>query len=309
MRLWCSMLLVSALCACGDSAPEVATETVTVYSGLADTQRVDALARQFTAATGVKVTLKHGDADLIVAAVIANNGSPTADVLLSPHVGGAWRAAEEGGLRALQSDALQALPPNLRDPDSVWFGFGVDVAAIVRNQSTPSDVVVDSYADLAAPLFEGELCLSSSTLAVNRSLIAMLIATMETRPAERLVQGWLNNLALAPFASEEKLLAAIDAGTCAVGIASESALQRYVASNSDSSLLKSIPADAFFEVEAVGVARHARYADNAQRFVEWLVAEGGFSSDTVAGLSGRNVGLAGWHAEDAVKLAARRSYY
>jgi ABC-type Fe3+ transport system substrate-binding protein len=123
------------------------------------------------------------------------------------------------------------------------------------------------------------------------------------------VQGWLNNLALSPYASEEKLLAAIDAGTCAVGIASGSALERHVASKSDSRLLQSLPAAGFFEIEAAGVARHAQHAENALRFVEWLIADAGMSSATLAGLSGRNVGLAGWHAEDAVKLAARRSYY
>lgn len=302
-------LLLSGLCACGDSAPPVATETVTVYSGLADTQRVEALARQFTDATGVKVTLKHGDPDLIVAAVIANNGAPTADVLLSPQVGGAWQAAEEGGLRALQSDILQAVPAPLRDPDNFWFGFSIDAAAIVLNRNTAADLEIDSYADLAAPGLRGRLCLSSSTIAVNRSLLAMLIATMETRPAERLVQGWLNNLALAPYASEEKLLAAIDAGTCTVGIASESAIRMHLAGASDSHVQMSIPAAGYFEVEAAGVARHAKHADNAQQFVEWLAAEGGLSSASIAGLSMRNVGLAGWHATDAIKLAERRSYY
>jgi len=309
VRLLFSMFLVFLLSGCGDSSTDVATETVTVYSGLADTERVEALAREFTAATGVKVALKHGESELVVDAVIANNGAPAADVLLSPHVGGAWRAAEEGGLRALRSEALEALPDALRDPDSFWFGFSIDVAAIVYNADMASDIAVDSYADLAEPLLQGKLCLSSSTMAVNRSLLAMLIATMQTRPAERLLQGWLNNLAVAPYASEEKLLAALQAGTCVVGIASESAYRKHAASSSDGSLQSSRPAAGFFEVGAAGVARHARHAENAQLFVEWLVAEGGLSSESVAGLTRRNVGLAGWHAEDAVKLAARRSYY
>lgn len=309
MRLLFSMLCVCLLGGCGESSPDVATETVTIYSGLADTERVTSLAREFTAATGVKVTLKHGESDLIVDAVIANNGAPAADVLLSPQIGGAWRAAEEGGLRALRSEALQAVPVALRDPDGFWFGFSVDAAAIVYSIDIASTLAIDSYAGLADPAMQGKLCLSSSTIAVNRSLLAMLIATMETRPAERLVQGWLNNLAVAPYASEEKLLDAMQAGTCAVGIASESAFAKHAASSGNDSLRSLRPAAGFFEVEAAGVARHARHAENAQLFVEWLVEKGGLSSERVAGLTQRNVGLAGWHADDAIKLAARRAYY
>ena len=83
----------------------------------------------------------------------------------------------------------------------------------------------------------------------------------------------MRNLARPPYASEPQLLAAISAGSCALGLVSESAAR-------DAGLEISIPDPSVVVIEAVGVARHARSAESARRLVEWLIGEDAQRSDS-----------------------------
>ena len=130
------VFVIIACCLAGcDTEPEQdqrRPDPVAVYASVADGERFDALVQSFTEETGIRVILKTGDPDLIVKAVIADNGSPPADVLLTADIARAWLAADEGGLRAVQSEQLgQAVAARLRDPENLWFAIGVRRAVIV----------------------------------------------------------------------------------------------------------------------------------------------------------------------------------
>jgi len=126
----------------------------------------------------------------------------------------------------------------------------------------------------------------------------MLIAELGVRPAELVVRGWVQNLALPPFDTQQQLLAAVRSGTCDYGILSESIV--------DSGVHTIVPEPAFFDIEGIGIARHARYPESAQRLIDWVLARNAALPDTA--INGRNIGLAGWHDEDAQLLAERAAY-
>jgi hypothetical protein len=44
---------------------------------------------------------------------------------------------------------------------------------------------------------------TGSSLSKNRSLIAMMIQDLGVRPAERIVRGWVRNLAVSPFSTSK----------------------------------------------------------------------------------------------------------
>lgn len=293
-----------------ENAESARPEPVVVYAVNEDGEDLQEVFADFTRDTGIRVTVKYADASSIVSNVINDHGSPPADVLLTPSVLGVWKAADEGGLRPFMSETLirtihDNVPEHLRDPDGSWVAVGVQVAAIAYDSRVIDASVLQGYDSLAEQNYRGQLCLSSSSLAVNRSLISMLIDERGVRPAEILVRGWKDNLALPVFKTERDLLSAIAGGECVMGIVSSSATT--AASMADGSTQFFVPQSAYFDVNGVGVARHAREPESAQRLIEWYLVSkaANLHSDL---LSTRNIGIAAWRAEDAVKLAERAGY-
>lgn len=271
-------VLTASLVAC--SAPDEPParqgprpEPVVVYASHDDAAYWPGLFAEFTRETGIRVTVKHGDGESIVADVIAKRGSPPADVLLAPNVAGIWRAADEGALLPLASEAVRTqVAERLRDPDGYWTAISQRSAEIVVDTDVVAAVELGQYEELSRPEYKGLLCLSSSQLSVNRSIIAMLIRKHGARPAEIIVRGWVANLAIPPLDTEAKLMQAMDAGTCALGIVSAPEARRHLAAGGDPRLARITPEPAYADVEAAGINRHAREPDAARRLVEWMLA-------------------------------------
>jgi iron(III) transport system substrate-binding protein len=314
--------------ACQKSPDEAAAtaarhEPVVVYASYGDEQYLPALFESFTASTGIPVTVRHRREEQIVAEVIENSASPPADVLLTRSLHGMWLAADEGALRPLQpGPAAQVVAEWLRDPDGYWVATGFTPVGIVIDPGQAEADGVSGYEDLGRAEFESKLCLSAPFDAVNRSLVANLIATHGTREAEMIVRSWTANMALPAFDSERDLLEAISAGRCAIGIVSEFAVATHI-----STTLRFVrPEPAHVVTEAAGIGRHARYPANAQVLVDWLVGEeaqrehakifGFYPSNTaVSGATSqpvltfdRNAGVAGAFDIDAINLAERAGW-
>jgi iron(III) transport system substrate-binding protein len=323
-------LAALVLAACerpADKAPAATRpEPVVVYASYEDENHLPTLFADFTRETGIPVTVRHRPEHQIVGEVIANTGSPPADLLLTRSVHGIWRTADEGALRPLQSQQLaDVVPALLRDPDGYWTAIGFSsIDVVCRADQQPDCAAVEAYEYLGKPEFEGRLCLSASSLAVNRTLIAGLIADHGLRPAELIVRGWVANLALPPFDSETALLQAIEEGTCGLAVVSSLAFHDF----NQPTLAAYWPRPGYFDVVAIGVNRHARSPDAARRLAEWLggahaqaaqfgaigllpvnpsvPADGlGFPSSN----SRHNAAVFGYHEAEAVKLAERARWY
>jgi iron(III) transport system substrate-binding protein len=192
--------------------------------------------------------------------------------------------------------------------------------------------VVD-YASLTDGSWRERLCLSSSTVAENGSLIAMLINDHGVHKAELIVRGWRANLAAPVFTDDKTLLQAIAAGQCAVGIADSSEIARFLRTNSDAKIAPLwFPDGGILHINASGggVTRHAQNPEGAVALLEWLTSDAAntlFATRTLefpanpesaadaslAEWSGFepnpvNVASLGYLQEDAIKLAERARY-
>lgn len=309
------------------STGTIRAEPLVVYADYNDETYLPGLFAGFTEQTGIRVTVRHADAKVIVTDVIGDTGSPPADVLLAPTVSGIWAAADEGALRPLRSNTIiSRVPAALRDPDGAWIAVSYRIAVFLHNTQSVDAAMLDNYESLADEKFRGKLCLSSSALSINRTLIAMLIDDAGIRPAEIMVRGWIANLALPVFETEQDLANAIAAGSCGVGIVSSSWLHGGTGDDRNSPLSTVAPSLAYADIEGIGIARHARQPEVATQFIEWLLsadvqAEHQRNTNTVSAnstvadtsphtgnLSGRNVGIAAQRDEEATKLAHRAAY-
>jgi iron(III) transport system substrate-binding protein len=275
-RFAACLLVALTLSACERPATEpgataVRPEPVVVYASFEDETYLPSLFAEFTRETGIPVTVRQRPEQQIVDEVIEKRGSPPADVLLTRSVHGIWRAGDEGALRPLQSDTLTGIVPGwLRDPDGFWTAIGFDTIVAVCNAERRRDCdSIASYEDLSEPEFSEQLCLSTSSLPVNRALIASLIEDHGTRPAEILVRGMVKNLKQPPYESELALLQAVDAGTCPLAVASGPAVHEF----GRPIVAATWPRPGDFDVVAAGVGRHARSPNAARSLAEWLLGD------------------------------------
>lgn len=294
-RVTITATLISLLLTGCDSGPP--PQPLVVYAVGNDELTLTEKLAEFTDDTRIPVTLVFSKSSKNADLVIDNSGSPPADVLMTNNVADIWRAADEGALRPISADTLDRADPLLRDPEGFWVGIGVRSHAIASLIEATRPLIA-GYDQLAGPEMQGKICLSSSALHVNRSLIAMLINDRGVKKAERLVRSWIRNLAAAPFSSEDELIAAIRDGTCDYGILS------WQPDIKD--LAYFLPEPGYRDIDGIGVARHARQAELAQRLPDWLLQKAQYRK--VSDHELRSVSIAGWRDEDARLLAERAGY-
>ena len=282
--------LAALLLAACDAAPP---QPVTVYVPTGYEKH----AREWLPESGLDVTVVAADSRQNVDRIIAKEDSPRADVLISLGVRDIWRAGEQGALRPLQGAAFENIAPALRDPDGTWAAMSFEFAMIVHTATAP-EVSVSSYADLGKPELAGQLCLTSSRLSSNRALIGMLIEELGVKRAERVARSWVRNLAQHPFSSETELHEALERGDCGYAISLVPA--------GDDGLTAYRPDPTYFDIQGVGIARHAQHPDAARELVDWIFSE---TSGLIPPPGSYNIGLAGWRDEEARLLAERAGYW
>lgn len=260
------MLLSSA-------TPAFASELV-IYSARAD-NLLKPIVAKYEQQTGVKIKLVNDKAGVLVEKIKAEGNNTPADLLITVDGGNLWQAAQQNILKPVNSPILEAnIPPQFQDPQNRWFVMSVRARTIFYNPTKVNPNQLSTYADLSTAKWKGKLCLRTSDNVYNQSLVATMIPHNGLPQTQKILKGWVDNLATKPFANDTALLEAIDAGRCDVGIANTYYYGR---------LLDSKPAinvKPFFanqkwqgthvNVSGIGLVKYSKNAAQAQKFMEWL---------------------------------------
>jgi len=325
---WLGITLLAGASACNggaeDSVPgaddQPGSGTLVIYADLDAESGLAELLGDFTVETGIEVSIEFGSAERHVDALIARSDEPRADIIYSTHLQPVWRAAEEGALRPLRSENVaQRVPGSLRDPDGLWTAVSLVHARLLVDTRAIDQAAVAGYEFLADPALDGRVCLTQSAQPLNRAVIARLIDKHGRRPAERIVRGWIGNLAQPPFDTDAELVAAIAAETCGIGIVSSAAGRPIIPGFVRQPLAAVTPVPPVSNVEAVGISRHAGNPDAARRLIEWLLTDAVQATypasrglePAVSGeplLDGTPISVIGWQDAEAVLLAERARY-
>ncbi|MBT8151174.1 MAG: extracellular solute-binding protein [Gammaproteobacteria bacterium] len=278
------LFFTSLLGGCAERGAEVGggetkAERLVVYSSRNEQLLAPVLAR-YEAHSGVKVDYATDKAGVLLERIKAEGANSPADVLITVDAGTLGFAASQGLFQPLDSSIVeQAVPVHLRDPKGRWAGLSLRARTIVYSTDRVAKQDLSSYAALAEPSWQGRLCLRTSKKVYNQSLVAMLISELGEQQAERVVKGWVANLAIPPTSNDTKVMEAIVAGRCDIGIVNTYYFGRMQNAQANLPLALFWPDQAagqggvHVNVAGAGILQHAPRAAAARRFIEWLVSD------------------------------------
>ena len=255
----------------------IASDEIVVYSARKE-HLIKPLFDMYAKKTDVKIKYITGNEGALLERLKAEGKNTPADMLITVDAGNLWHAAQEGVLQPVQSAALEAaIPGNLRDPDDNWFGLSVRARTIVYNTAKVDPAMLSSYEELAGEQWKGKLVLRTSKKVYNQSLVASLIAEHGQEQTADIVQGWVGNLAAAPFSNDTKALEAVAAGIGQATIVNTYYFGRLMKKKPDLPLAIFWPnqdkGGVHMNVSGAGVTKHADNRDGAIQLLEWLAGE------------------------------------
>jgi iron(III) transport system substrate-binding protein len=248
-------------------------EEVVVY-----TARIESLIKPmldaFTRQSGIAVKSFTASEAELYERLKAEGASTPADVLMTVDVGNLWLAQQAGLLQPFSSAVIDKnIPAHLRARGNEWIGLSVRARTIAYSTERVKPGELSTYEALGDPRWRGRLCLRTSKKVYNQSMVATMIKTLGEKRAEAVVRGWM---ATEPriFASDTKLLEAIAAGQCDVGLVNTYYLAQLKAKD------PAFPVALFWpnqqdrgvhvNISGAGVTRHAKHRETAIKLIEFL---------------------------------------
>ena len=255
------------------SQKKISQKSITVYSSRNE-ELLSPVLKLFEQSSKIKVTLHSAPAGMLMEKIKAQQA---ADVLITVDAGNLWAAEQASLLAPIKSEFLsRSVPAAYRDPRGHWWGVSLRLRTIFYNPTLTDVSSLSTYADLADPRWKGKLCLRTAKKVYNQSLVAMLIGEHGAEKTLQIVQGWVANLATNVFSSDTKLIEAVAAGQCAVGVANSYYYGRLLKKN------PKIAAKIFWanqktsgvhaNISGAAVLKGAAHPQEAQQFVEFLLS-------------------------------------
>ncbi len=253
-----------------------ASDELIVYSARKE-HLIKPLFDAYTEKTGTKIRYITDKAGPLLARLKAEGANTQADILMTVDAGNLWHAADEGVLAAINSKTLkETIPAHLRDPEGRWYGLSVRARTIVYSTERVKASELMSYEGLAEGKWKGRLCLRTSKKVYNQSLVAMMIARHGEEKTEQIVRGWVDNLATAPFSNDTKMMKAVEAGQCDVGIGNTYYFGRLQMKDPDIKLALFWPGattgGTHINVSGAGVTAASQNKAEATKLLEWLAS-------------------------------------
>ncbi|WP_297323968.1 Fe(3+) ABC transporter substrate-binding protein [Nitrosomonas sp.] len=252
-------------------------EEVVVYSARIE-QLIKPMFDAFTKETGIKVKYTTDNEGALLARLEAEGKNTPADMLITADAGNLWAAAQAGLLKPVQSDVLQSnIPAHLRDPENAWFGLSIRARTLIYNTKKVKPEELSTYENLADPKWRNRLCLRTSKKVYNQSLVAMMIAEHGQAETERIVKGWVANLATDPLSDDTRALEFVAAGKCDVTLVNTYYYGRLMKKDPNLPLAVFWPnqndGGVHVNISGAGVTRHGRNGQAAIKLLEFLSSD------------------------------------
>tara|TARA_R110000751_G_scaffold214588_1_gene318144 strand:+ start:784 stop:1785 length:1002 start_codon:yes stop_codon:yes gene_type:complete len=232
----------------------------------------------YTEKTGTTIQFITDSEAPLLARLKAEGANTPADLLITVDAGNLWQAEQQGVLRKVESDVIDAnIPAQYRSADGYWTGLSLRARTIAYSTERVDPATLSTYEALADSEWQGRLCLRTAKKVYNQSLTGTMIETLGAERTTEVLKGWVNNLATPVFPDDTALLQSIAAGQCDVGIVNSYYFGRLEVANPDLPVKLFWPNQAdrgvHVNISGAGVTHYAKHRKGAIAFLEWLTTE------------------------------------
>ena len=248
-------------------------EEIVVYSA-----RIEKLIRPmfdaFTQKSGIKVKYFTASGSELFERLKAEGSKTPADAFMTVDAGNLWIAEQAGLLQGFKSEVIaKNIPSHLRAKDNTWVGLSVRARPIMYSTKRAQPSELSTYEALGDPKWRGRLCLRTSRQVYMQSLVATMIKTLGEKRTEEVIRGWMANQPRI-LDSDTKLLEAISAGQCDVGLTNTYYLAHLKEKEAGFPVAPFWPNQndrgVHVNISGSGVTKHAKNRGDAVKLIEFL---------------------------------------
>jgi iron(III) transport system substrate-binding protein len=215
-----SLGLLLAACgggADGDGTAEAPESALVVYSGRSEALVADLLA-DFTAETGIEVSVRYGGTAELAAQILEEGDRSPAEVFFSQDAGALEALAAEGALTPLPAATTALVPEAYRSVEDLWVGTSGRARVLLYNSDlVPAADVPTSVLELTDPRWKGQVGIAPTNASFQTFVTAMRVTL-----GEEATQEWLEGMVANDVQIYDNNVAirdAVDSGQISLGLA------------------------------------------------------------------------------------------
>jgi len=277
------LLIISVACSAQEPEPGETTSTeadsgkLVIYSGRSESL-VQPIIDQFAEATGIDVEVRYGSTSEMAGLLLEEGENSPADVFYAQDPGGIGAIADAGLFTTLPTETLEQVPSRFASDDGNWVGVSGRARTVVYNTDEINDPEAALPHDLmgfTAPEWNGRIGWAPT----NGSFQAM-VTGLRSVWGEEQTREWLqgiqaNNPVVYP--KNTPIVEAVGNGEVSVGFVNHYYLYRFLTSQGEdfaarNYFLPSGGPGSLIMVSGTGILENADNAENAQRFVDFLLS-------------------------------------
>jgi iron(III) transport system substrate-binding protein len=266
-----------AACAQGGTA---SADSLTVYSGQ-HVQTTEALVAAFEHDTGINVSLRSDDEDVLADQIVTEGAHSPADVVYTENSPPLQYLASKGLLAQVEPATLDDTPSRFNSPDGQWVGVSARVSVMAYNTSLlKPDELPTSALQLADPEWRGRIGLAGSETDFQ-PIVTSVAHTYGEQAALRWLEAVKANAGGHLYPDNETLTDQINRGQVALGIINQYYWYRQRAQSgpggTHSAIAYFAPHDVGYvvNVSGAGILKSSSHQREAQRFLAFLTSAQG----------------------------------
>jgi len=277
------LLIISVACSAQEPGPAETTSTkadsskLVIYSGRSESL-VQPIIDQFAEATGIDIEVRYGSTSEMAGLLLEEGDNSPADVFYAQDPGGIGAIADAGLFTTLPTETLEQVPSRFAADDGNWVGISGRARTVVYNTDEISDPETTLPHDLmgfTAPEWNGRIGWAPTNGSFQAMVTGLRAVWGEEQTREWLQGIQANNPVIYP--KNTPIVEAVGNGEVSVGFVNHYYLYRFLTSQGEdfaarNYFLPSGGPGSLIMVSGAGILEKANNAENAQRFVDFLLS-------------------------------------
>ena len=264
-------------CAQGGASSD---SSLTVYSGQ-HVQTTQALVAAFERQSGISVSLRSDDEDVLADQIVTEGSRSPADVFYTENSPPLQYLASKGMLAAVDRSTLASTPSRFNSPDGRWVGVSARVSVLVYNTSLLNrNQLPTSAMQLADPKWSGRVAIAGGETDFQ-PIVTSIARTYGENAALRWLESVKANAGSHDYPDNETVTSQVNGGQVALGVINQYYWYRMRAevgaAATHSAIAYFAPHDVGYvlNVSGAGILRSSTHQKAAQRFVAFLTSTAG----------------------------------